>query len=40
MLKTGTVYNAIGFGSDDYIGGDVVIEVPGLITTDDGFLSY
>lgn len=40
MLKTGTVYNAIGYGSDDYIGSDIVIEVPGLITTDDGFLSY
>ena len=40
MLKTGTVYNASGYGTDDYIGSDIVIEVPGLITTGDGFLSY
>lgn len=40
MLKTGIVYNATGYGSGDYVSSDVVIEVPGLITTGDGFLSY
>lgn len=38
MLKTGNVYNSQGSGNVDFDGSQV--EVPGLISTDSGYVSY
>lgn len=38
MLKTGNVYNSQGSGNLDFSGSEV--EVPGLISTEAGYLSY
>ncbi|MCC9016920.1 hypothetical protein [Flavobacterium lipolyticum] len=38
MIKTGNVYNSLGTGNIDLDGGQV--EVPGLISTELGYLSY
>ncbi|RUT68694.1 hypothetical protein D0817_20250 [Flavobacterium cupreum] len=38
MLKTGNIYNSQGSGNIDFDGSQV--EVPGLIETDSGYLSY
>ena len=38
MIKTGNVYNSQTSGSLDFDGSEV--EVPGLISTESGFVSY
>jgi len=38
MLKTGNVYNSQGSGNVDFDGSQV--EVPGLISTESGYVSY
>jgi len=38
MIKTGSVYNSQSSGNNDF--NSTLVEVPGLISTEDGFVSY